>query len=74
MELFGIILCKAVIAVVMLFVIAVIVGIWYAFAKCSKEILILTIIIFLGLVIISLLAVAFIAMACIPLLVNPMIV
>lgn len=74
MELFGIILCKAVIAAVMFFVIAVIVGIWYAFAKCNKEILILTIIIFLGLVIITLLAALFVGMACIPLLVNPMIV
>lgn len=74
MELFGIILCKAVIAAVMLFVIAVIVGAWYAFAKCSKEIIILNIIVFLGLIIITLLAALFVVMACIPLLVNPMIV
>lgn len=72
MELFGVILCKALIATVALFVISLVVGAWYAFAKCGKEILILNIIIFLGLVIISLLAAAFIAMACIPLLLGPM--
>ena len=70
MELFGIILCKVLIATVALFVISLVVGAWYAFAKCNKEILILNIIIFLGLVIISLLAAAFVAMACVPLLLG----
>lgn len=75
MELLGIILCKAVIAALMLFVIAIIVGVWYAFVKwCNKDILILNIIIFLGLVIITILAALFIVMACIPLLVNPIVV
>lgn len=68
MELFGIIICKAVIAALALFIIALVVGAWYAFAKCDTEIIILKIIIFLGLTIISLLAVGFITMACIPLL------
>lgn len=72
MELFGVILCKAVIAALMLFVIAVVIGAWYAFAKSDNDVLILKIIIFLGLVIISLLAILFVVMACIPLLVGPM--
>lgn len=70
MELFGIIICKAIIATLMLFVIAVVVGAWYAFIKSENDILILKIIIFFGLVVISLLAVLFVVMACIPLLVG----
>lgn len=71
MELFGIIMCKAVIAALALFVIAVVVGAWYAFVKSDNDILILKIIIFLGLVIITLLAILFVVMACIPLLLGP---
>lgn len=70
MDLFVLIVCKAIIAALALFVIAIIVGAWYAFIKSENDILILKIIIFFGLVVISLLAVLFVVMACIPLLVG----
>ena len=60
MELFLIVVCKAIIIAVLLFVISLVVGAWYVFIKGNIGPLILKIIIFFGLVTVSLLAVIFV--------------
>ena len=74
MELFLIVICKALIAAVLLFVISLVVGGWYAFIKGNIEPLILKIIIFFGLVAVSLLAAIFVIMTAETFLFGPIIV